>query len=314
DFKRDYKTMYPWFMESIWWVFNQLYTKGLVYQGNKVMPYSTGCNTPLSNFESGQNYKDVVDPAVTVALPLLGEKDGTSLLVWTTTPWTLPSNLAACVHPALEYVKVKQITSGKYFIVMEARLEAVFQADDYEVVEKFPGIKLKGLRYEPVFPYFKERCKDIAFLVLTDEYVTSESGTGIVHQAAYFGEDDYRVCLAHNVITRDQEPICPLDARGRFIKPVTDFEGQYVKDADKNIIAMLKANGRMFHVTQVKHSYPFCWRSETPLIYRAVPSWFIRVEQMIENLLKSSTETYWVPEFVKEKRFGNWLRDARDWA
>ncbi|KAI4466789.1 soleucyl-trna synthetase [Holotrichia oblita] len=314
DFKRDYKTMYPWFMESVWWIFKQLYNKGFVYQGNKVMPYSTACSTPLSNFESGQNYKDVVDPAVTVTLPIIGDKDYTCLLIWTTTPWTLPSNLAACVNPNLEYVKVKQISTRKYFIVMEARLEVVFQPNDYEIVDKFPGIKLKGLRYEPIFPFFKERCKDVAFRVLTDEYVTSESGTGIVHQAAYFGEDDYRVCLANNVITRDQEPICPLDASGRFVNPVTDFEGQYVKDADKNIIAALKANGRMFHVGQVKHSYPFCWRSETPLIYRAVPSWFIRVEQMVDDLLKSSADTYWVPEFVKDKRFGNWLRDARDWA
>lgn len=238
-------------MESVWWVFKQIYEKGLVYQGNKVMPYSTACNTPLSNFESGQNYKDVVDPAVTITLPLLDDKDSTSLLIWTTTPWTLPSNLAACVHPSLEYVKVKQLSTGKYFIVMEARLEAVFQADDYEIVEKFPGIQLKGKKYEPVFPYFKERCQDVAFRVLVDEYVTSESGTGVVHQAAYFGEDDYRVCLANGVITRDQEPICPIDPSGRFTKPVIDFEGQYVKDADKNIIATLKTIGRLFHATQV---------------------------------------------------------------
>ncbi|KAK4872143.1 hypothetical protein RN001_016267 [Aquatica leii] len=314
DFKNDYKTLYPWYMESIWWVFKQLYLKGLVYQGNKIMPYSTGCNTPLSNFESGQNYKDVVDPAITVTLPIIDDKDKASLLVWTTTPWTLPSNLAACVNPTLMYVRVKEISSNKVFIVMEARAEFVFKQGDYQILDQFLGIKLKGLKYVPIFNYYESMRKQGAFQVLVDEYVTSESGTGIVHQAAYFGEDDYRVCLAAGVISRDQEPVCPLDPNGRLTKPVTDFEGQYVKDADKNIIAHLKASKRLYHFTQVKHSYPYCWRSETPLIYRAVPSWFIRVEHMSEDLQKASSETYWVPDFVKDKRFGNWLREARDWA
>ncbi|KOB71235.1 putative isoleucyl tRNA synthetase [Operophtera brumata] len=240
DFKNDYKTLYPWFMESIWWVFKELYNKGLVYQGVKVMPYSTACSTPLSNFESGQNYKDVVDPTIV-------------------------------------------------------------------------GEKLKGIKYTPLFNYFVERCPK-AFQVLTDSYVSDDSGTGIVHQSPYFGEDDFRVCLAAGVITRDQEMVCPVDSSGRFVAPVKEFLGQYVKDADKNIIADLKGRNRLLSVGQVKHSYPFCWRSETPLIYKAVPSWFVRVEQMSQNLLKSSEATYWVPEYVKEKRFGNWLKDARDWA
>ncbi|KAF5300355.1 hypothetical protein FQR65_LT00975 [Abscondita terminalis] len=314
DFKNDYKTLYPWYMESIWWVFKQLYLKGLVYQGNKIMPYSTACNTPLSNFESGQNYKDVVDPAVTVTLPIIDDKDEASLLIWTTTPWTLPSNIAACVNPTLMYVRVKELSSCKVFIVMEARVEFVFKQGDYEIVDKFLGMKLKGLKYIPIFNYFENMRKHGAFQVLVDEYVTTESGTGIVHQAPYFGEDDYRVCLAAGIITRDQEPICPIDPSGRLTKPVTDFEGQYFKDADKNIIAHLKSSKRLYHLTQVKHSYPFCWRSETPLIYRAVPSWFIRVEHMSADLQKASSETYWVPDFVKDKRFGNWLREARDWA
>ncbi|XP_017778739.1 PREDICTED: isoleucine--tRNA ligase, cytoplasmic isoform X4 [Nicrophorus vespilloides] len=314
DFKNDYKTLYPWFMESIWWVFSELYKKGLVYQGNKIMPYSTACNTPLSNFESGQNYKDVVDPSVTVKLPIVGDKDGACLLVWTTTPWTLPSNLGACVHPVHNYVRLKQKSSGGVYIVMEARAEHIFAADDYEILSTFPGAQLKGLQYTPIFEYFTEMKTKGAFFVLVDEYVTQESGTGIVHQAPYFGEDDYRVCLAHGVISRDQEPVCPLDASGKFTKPVLDFEGQYIKDADKNIIAALKANDRLFHQGQVKHSYPFCWRSDTPLIYKAVPSWFIRVEHMTDKLQEASAATYWVPDFVKEKRFGNWLKEARDWA
>lgn len=236
-------------MESVWWVFQQLYNKGLVYQGNKVMPYSNACCTPLSNFESGQNYKDVVDPAVTVALPIIGDAEKASLLVWTTTPWTLPSNLAACVNGNLDYVRLKQVASGKIYIILEARIESVFPAGEYEVLRKFKGSELVGLKYEPIFPYFKHLTT--AFRVLVDDYVSSESGTGIVHQAPYFGEDDYRVCLEHGVITKDQEPVCPLDATGKFVAPVSDFLGQYVKDADKKIIAYLKANGRLVHQSQV---------------------------------------------------------------
>lgn len=300
-------------MESVWWVFKQLYLKGLVYQGNKVMPYSTACNTPLSNFESGQNYKDVVDPAVTVSLPIIDDAEGAALLVWTTTPWTLPSNLTACVNPDLIYARFKQPSTGKIFIMLESRIDTIFNTD-FEILQTFPGSNLKDLRYRSVFPYFEEMRKRGAFRVLVDNYVTAESGTGIVHQAPYFGEDDYRVCLANGVITKDMEPLCPVDASGRFSKPVVDFEGQYVKDADKNIIARLKADGRLIHQGQIKHSYPFCWRSDTPLIYRAVPSWFVRVEHMTQELQKVNGSTYWVPDFVKDKRFGNWLKEARDWA
>uniref|UniRef100_A0A1B0D7A9 Isoleucine--tRNA ligase, cytoplasmic n=1 Tax=Phlebotomus papatasi TaxID=29031 RepID=A0A1B0D7A9_PHLPP len=314
DFKNDYKTLYPTYMESLWWVFKQLYQKGMVYKGVKVMPYSTACTTPLSNFESGQNYKEVVDPAVTVTFPILDDPDNAMMIGWTTTPWTLPSNLSLCVNPDLDYVKVKEVSSGRVIILMEARLEAVFKTPkSYEILERFPGKKLEGLKYQPLFDYFL-KYKEVAFRVLVDSYVTEESGTGVVHQAPYFGEDDYRVCLANKIITRDQEIICPVDASGRFTSEVRDFQGQHVKDADKNIIALLKKTGRLYHAGQTKHSYPFCWRSDTPLIYKAVPSWFIRVEHMSERLLNASSHTYWVPDFVKEKRFGNWLRSARDWA
>lgn len=298
-------------MESIWWVFKELYNKGLVYQGVKVMPYSTACTTPLSNFESGQNYKDVVDPAVVVSFPT---DQGFSLIAWTTTPWTLPSNMAVCVNPKLTYIKIKEKATDTCYVLQETRFPFIFKnIDDFIILEKFPGDKLKGIKYTPLFDYFAKQCPS-AFRVLTDAYVTDDSGTGIVHQAPYFGEDDFRVCLAAGVITRDQEIVCPLDASGRFVEPVKDFVGQYVKDADKNIIALLKSRNRLIQSGQVKHSYPFCWRSETPLIYKAVPSWFVRVEQLSQDLLRSSESTYWVPEYVKEKRFGNWLKDARDWA
>uniref|UniRef100_A0A673A4R1 Isoleucine--tRNA ligase, cytoplasmic n=1 Tax=Sphaeramia orbicularis TaxID=375764 RepID=A0A673A4R1_9TELE len=276
DFNNDYKTLYPWFMETVWWVFRQLYDKGLVYRGVKVMPFSTACNTPLSNFESHQNYKDVQDPSVIVNFPLVDNED-VALIAWTTTPWTLPSNLALCVNP------------------------------DF----LFPGKTLKGKKYKPLFQYFAKVC---AFQVVMDNYVKEEEGTGVVHQAPYFGADDYRVCTEYNIIQRDQAPICPVDASGCFTSEVTDFAGQYVKDADKNIIKWLKEKGRLVNASTFKHSYPFCWRSDTPLIYKAVPSWFVRVEHMVDKLLDNNGKCYWVPEFVREKRFGNWLRDARDWA
>ncbi|XP_005110126.1 isoleucine--tRNA ligase, cytoplasmic [Aplysia californica] len=315
DFDNDYRTMYPSFMETIWWVFKQLYNKGLVYKGYKVMPFSTACNTPLSNFESGQNYKEVVDPAVIVSFPL-EEDPKVSIIAWTTTPWTLPSNLALCVHPDLSYVKVKDKSTKKVYIMMEARLPALFKTEEeYMVMEKFPGKTLGGKKYTPLFEYFKEfRELTGAFRVVLDTYVTTDAGTGIVHQAPYFGEDDQRVCLANGIISKDMKIVCPVDPSGRFTEEVTDFKGMYVKDADKEIVKNLKGRGRLVQQSTIKHSYPFCWRSETPLIYKAVPSWFVRVEHAVDKLLASNSQTYWVPEFVKDKRFGNWLKDARDWA
>uniref|UniRef100_A0A671U3N3 Isoleucine--tRNA ligase, cytoplasmic n=1 Tax=Sparus aurata TaxID=8175 RepID=A0A671U3N3_SPAAU len=306
DFKNDYKTLYPWFMESVWWVFSQLYDKGLVYRGVKVMPFSTACNTPLSNFESHQNYKDVQDPSVIVNFPLVGNED-VALIAWTTTPWTLPSNLALCVNPEFLYVKVK----GKRYILTQVLIPYTQHNTDYYI---FPGKTLKGKKYKPLFQYFAKCGEQGAFQVVTDNYVKEEEGTGVVHQAPYFGADDYRVCTEFKIIQRDQAPICPVDASGCFTSEVTDFAGQYVKDADKNIIKWLKENGRLVNASSFKHSYPFCWRSDTPLIYKAVPSWFVRVEHMVDKLLDNNGKCYWVPEFVREKRFGNWLRDARDWA
>ncbi|XP_071296114.1 isoleucine--tRNA ligase, cytoplasmic isoform X2 [Agelaius tricolor] len=314
DFENDYKTLYPEFMESVWWVFKQLYDKGLVYRGVKVMPFSTACNTPLSNFESHQNYKDVQDPSVTVSFPL-EEDPSVSLVAWTTTPWTLPSNLALCVNPELQYVKLRDKATGKIYILMESRLVALYKSDsEYQILDRFPGIVLKGKKYKPLFEYFIQCKENGAFTVVVDGYVKEEEGTGVVHQAPYFGADDYRVCMDFNIIQKDSVPVCPVDASGCFTAEVTDFAGQYVKDADKHIIKWLKEKGRLIHSTTFQHSYPFCWRSDTPLIYKAVPSWFVRVEHMVEKLLENNAQCYWVPDFVREKRFGNWLKDARDWA
>eukprot|EP00116_Pleurobrachia_bachei_P002236 sb/3462498/ len=312
---KDYKTLYPWFMESVWWVWSQLFAKGLVYRGYKVMPYSTACATPLSNFEVNLNYQDVTDPAVIVSFPC-DQEPGVSLIAWTTTPWTLPSNLALCVNPEMIYVKVSDKTrDGAKFILMEARLCALYKSEEeYEILDRFPGKKLAGLTYTPLFPYLAGEMKS-AFKVCLDGYVTSDSGTGIVHQAPAFGEDDYRVCLANGVFKKGQEPaICPIDASGKFTPVVSDFAGQYVKDADKQIIKHLKGTGRMVHAGTVNHSYPFCWRSDTPLLYRVIPGWFIKVTALREKLLTNNDKSYWVPEFVKEKRFRNWLADCRDWS
>lgn len=324
DFKNDYKTMDPEFMESVWWVFKTIFEKDLVYRGYKVMPYSTACATPLSNFEAGLNYKDVNDPAIVVSFPLI-EDPNVFLLAWTTTPWTLPSNLALCVHPEYTYIKIVDKTrQNKVFILLEKRLPQLFRELNkpdcteeqkeklFEVLERFPGATLVGKKYTPLFPYFKDRAT--SFRVVSDTYVTEEGGTGIVHQAPAFGEDDFRVCLANGIIVKGEEVPCPVDADGNFTKEVPDFVGRHVKEADDAICLKLKGEGRLIMKEVYAHSYPFCWRSDTPLIYKTVPSWFVKVEQLRERLLRNNTQTYWVPSFVQEKRFHNWLADAKDWA
>ncbi|CBJ31410.1 Isoleucyl-tRNA Synthetase [Ectocarpus siliculosus] len=323
DFENDYKTMDPWFMESVWWVFKSLVEKNLVYRGYKVMPFSTACATPLSNFEAGLNYKDVQDPAVVVAFPLKDDPE-VSLLAWTTTPWTLPSNLALCVNKAFDYVKLRDVKSGKvyycgadrlvqlYPIMATKKYKPAMKAELMEELGTVKGSELVGLKYEPMFKFFADR--EQSFVVCEDNYVTNESGTGIVHQSPAFGEDDYRVCLAHGVIAKGEEIPCPVDSNGLFTSEVGEYAGQYVKTADKALCDEIKANGRLVSKDSCTHSYPFCWRSDTPLIYKAVPSWFVGVESIRDKLLKANAETYWVPAFVNEKRFQNWLEGAKDWA
>ncbi|SCU97891.1 LADA_0H09076g1_1 [Lachancea dasiensis] len=315
DFDNDYKTMYPSFMESTWWAFKQLFEKDQVYRGYRVMPYSTGCTTPLSNFEAQQNYKEVNDPAVTWAFKAIG-LENTYLVAWTTTPWTIPSNLALCVNADFEYVKIYDEVRDKHFILLESLIKSLYkkpEKEKYKVVEKISGKDLVGIKYEPVFPYFKEAFSEKAFRVIADSYVTSDSGTGIVHNAPAFGEDDYRICLANGIISEDDELPNPVDDSGRFKQPVTDYLGQYVKDADKQIIKDLTASGVMINNTQIRHSYPFCWRSDTPLLYRSVPAWFVRVKPIIPTFLESVQKSHWVPNVIKEKRFANWIANARDW-
>ncbi|KAI9335063.1 isoleucyl-tRNA synthetase [Pilaira anomala] len=315
DFDNDYKTLNPTFMESVWWVFKQLFEKGQVYRGQRVMPYSTGCTTPLSNFESSQNYKDVNDPAIVVGFPLVSDPT-TQLLTWTTTPWTLPSNLGVCVHPDFEYIKIRDELTGNHYILMEKRLTILYKDPKkakFTILEKYKGKDMLGWELVPMFKYFEKEFKGKAFKVMVDTYVTDDSGTGIVQNAPAFGEDDYRVCLAHGAITTDGPLPCPIDSSGKFTDPVSDYKGMYVKDADKVIQKDIKAMGRMIVQSQFMHSYPFCWRSDTPLIYKAVPAWFVRVTTVVDKLLANNDQMRWVPSFIQEKRFRNWIANARDW-
>lgn len=303
------------FMESIWWILKQLFEKGAVYRGYKVMPYSTALNTPLSNFEAQQNYKDVQDPAIVVSFPLCDDSQ-TNLLAWTTTPWTLPSHLGLAVHPDFEYIKIHDEASGKNYVLLEALLGTLYknpQKAKFKIVQRFKGSEMEGWKYEPPFDYFYDQFKDVAFRVLAATYVTSDSGVGIVHQAPAFGEEDYNVAFQAGIISDTLLPPNPVDERGNFTAEVRDFAGVHVKEADKAIVKHLKGKGRIVVESQITHSYPFCWRSDTPLIYRAVPSWFVKITPIIPALLQGIEESYWVPSFVKDKRFASWIKNARDW-
>ncbi|AQK81832.1 Isoleucine--tRNA ligase cytoplasmic [Zea mays] len=301
------------------------------------MPYSTGCKTALSNFEAALDYRTVPDPAVMVSFPIVGDMDNAAFVAWTTTPWTLPSNLALCINANLMYAKVRDKSNGKVYVIAESRLgqlpvkakasgkkqapskgsnaEAAqdgLDKESYELLVKIPGPYLVGLKYTPLFDFFIE-LQETAFRVIADNYVTDDSGTGVVHCAPAFGEDDHRVCLAAGIF-ETAGLVVAVDDDGCFIEKISDFKGRYVKEADKDIISAVKDKGRLVSKGSIEHSYPFCWRSGTPLIYRAVPSWFVKVEKIKDQLLECNKETYWVPDYVKEKRFHNWLEGARDWA
>ncbi|MBL6691886.1 MAG: isoleucine--tRNA ligase [Pseudomonadales bacterium] len=308
DFENDYKTMEPWYMESVWWVVSQLWEKDLIYRGEKVVPFSTALGTVLSNFEAGSNYKDVQDPAVTVLFKL--KDDDRYIAAWTTTPWTLPSNLALCVGKDIDYVELRDKETGQNIIVAETRVEYISKTRDVEVSGSFKGEELVGKRYEPMFPYFTQYEAEGAFVVLEDDYVTTDSGTGIVHQAPAFGEDDFRVLKAAGISATP----CPVDMAGQFTDEVRDFAGQHVKEADKDIIRHLKDAGKLYIQDVIDHSYPFCPRSDTPIIYRTIDSWYVKVEQMRDDLLASNAQINWVPVHIKNGRMGNWLEGAIDWA
>ena len=309
DFDDDYKTMDAWYMESVWWVVKQLWDKGLVYQGRKVMPVSTALETVLANFEAGQNYMDVQDPAITVLFEL--EDEDACLAAWTTTPWTLPANLAICVNEGEEYVKVRDAEAARSFYLAAERLDAYHKRHPGLTVESsLKGSALVGRRYRPLFDYFADEAQRGAFVVVADDYVTTDEGTGLVHQAPAFGEDDYRILQAAGI----EAFACPVTLGGVFTDEVRDFAGQFVKDADRDIIRHLRERGTLFDRDTIVHSYPHCYRTDAPLIYRAVPSWFVRVTEVRETLKAANAKVHWVPEHIKHGRFGNWIDGAMDWA
>jgi len=307
DFDNDYKTMDPTFMESVWWVFKALWDRGLLYRGHKVMPYSWRLGTPLSNFEANMDYRRVQDPAITITFPLIGE-DNVAFLAWTTTPWTLPSNMALCVGADIAYVRARPAGGATTYILAAEQVGALL-GEDAEILWQGVGRDLVGSRYEPCFPYFSDMAEQGAFQVVSDGYVTADDGTGVVHQAPAYGEDDYRICIANGVPFVD-----PVDMEGRFTAAVTIGEGRFVKDADKDLVRDLKARGRLFAQATIDHDYPYCWRSGTPLIYKAIGTWFVRVTDLRDRMVRNNEQSRWVPGYVGQRRFSNWLKDARDWA
>ncbi len=313
DFEDDYKTMDTDFMESVWWVFGQLWDKGLVYRDFKVLPYSFGATTPLSNFEANMDYRDVDDPAVTVSLEVTegsGKvQPGHRLLIWTTTPWTLPGNLAIAVREDSTYALVSHRDDHGLYWVAENRVEPVF-GEWATVVDTAPGSELVGAVYTPPFDYFADKRDAGAFVVITSDEVSVDEGTGLVHMAPAYGEADFTAIATAGI----DALVDPVDAEGRFTDEVPDVEGLNVKEADQTLIRLLKASGRLFAQATINHSYPFCWRTGTPLIYKAIPTWFVAVEKFRDKMVEVNKDIRWVPEAIGANRFGNWLEGARDWA
>jgi isoleucyl-tRNA synthetase len=314
DFAHDYKTMDLPFMESVMWAFKQLHDKGLVYEGYRVLPYCWECETPLSNFETRADdaYQDRHDPAVTVLFdldPAAFAVEGAGplrILAWTTTPWTLPSNLALAVGPSIEY-SVYAEGDVRYVIGADAAGHYERELADAVLIGTVTGADLVGRRYTPLFPYFEGTPN--AFQVLGADFVSTEEGTGVVHMAPGFGEDDQRACEAAGIPV-----VCPVDSRGAFTDEVPDFAGFQVFDANPKVIAALKTRGLIVRHDDYVHSYPHCYRTHTPLIYKAVSSWFVAVTAIKDRLLANNQEITWVPGHIKDGSFAKWLENARDWS
>ncbi|AHH09087.1 Isoleucyl-tRNA synthetase [Borrelia parkeri SLO] len=309
DFENNYKTMDTTFMESVWWVFQTLYNKGLIYESYYVLPYSPKLATPLSNFEVNLGeYKEIHDPSLTIKFKIKDKNE--YLLAWTTTPWTLPTNLGIAVGKDIDYSKIFDKEKDEIFIIGTKRLNHYYKDEKtYTVIEQFKGEYIKGIEYEPIFNYFLNQRDKGAFKIHTAEYVTTDDGTGIVHIAP-FGEEDYNI-LKNNTKT---DMITPIDAECKFTNEVKDFEGLFVKDADNKIIEKLKSMNLLFKRENFLHRYPFCYRTNSPLIYRPISSWFVNIEAIKEKLIKSNEQINWMPSHLKKGRFGKWLENARDWA
>ncbi len=322
DFDHDYKTLDLDYMESVMWAFKTLYDKGLAYEGFRVLWYCWRCETPLSNTETRMDdvYRDRQDPAVTVGLRLSApgveldgsEVDGAYALVWTTTPWTLPSNLAAAVHPDVDYVLVRPTTDkhrDERYVLAEARLAAYARelGEDAEILARFKGTDLLGVRYEPPFDFFSGW--ENAHRVLAADYVTTEDGTGVVHIAPAYGEEDKEVTDAAGIV-----PVTPVDPHGRFTEQVAPYAGLQVFEANKSIIRDLKEAGKLLRHETYDHPYPHCWRCDSPLMQRAVSSWFVAVTRFRDRMVELNQQINWVPEHIRDGQFGKWLENARDWS
>ena len=313
DLDNDYKTMNPEFMETVWWIFSELWRKGLIYQGKKVVPYSWRLTAPLSNFEASQNYKSVQDPAITILLPL--EKSPEEAFVaWTTTPWTLPANLALAVNEKFTYVKVPVKNPGKikFVWILQDRLPDFAKELEIEQISgSKTGAELVGLQYEPLFSFYAEKKSQGAFRVIGGDFVSHTDGTGIVHMAPAFGEDDFYACQKEKI-----ELVDPTDAEGNYTAEVGKYAKKHVKDpaTDKEIIKDLKEAGKLLKQDTLQHNYPFCERSDTPLIYKAISSWFVKIDAIKERMQEHNRTIRWVPEHIRDGRFGKWLENARDWC
>lgn len=307
DFNHDYKTMDLSFMESVINNFKQLYEKGLVYEDYRVLPYSWAAETPLSNFEVNQGYQDKTDNAITVMFKL---ENGMNVLVWTTTPWTLPSNLMLAVGNDIDYAVMEE--NGEKYLLAQALLGRYKkQLEHATQVGTIKGKDLVGKSYEPMFPYFKQLKEKGAFKVLSGEFVSTEDGTGVVHIAPGFGQDDFDACRAYD---ENFPVVCPVDEAGKFTAEVPDYQGKQVFEVNEPVMQWLKENGLLVKKEQYTHSYPFCWRTDTPLIYKAMSSWFVKVTDFRDEMVKNNQQINWVPDHIKDGRFGKWLEGARDWS
>ncbi len=320
DMEHPYKTMDATYTESIWWAWKELHNKGLAYEGNKMMHICPRCETPLAQSEVGMNYEDVTDISVTAKFELVDEPN-TFILAWTTTPWTLPGNVALAIGKDIDYVKVESVTEGvsNNFIVAKDRMEDVFKnSPDHKIVDEFKGEKLIGKAYKSLFNYFEKaeiKNKENIYKIWGADFVTTETGTGVVHIAPAFGEDDMNLAKENNL------PIIKhVKMNGEFTEEVTDFAGMKVKkvgdtqSADIEIIKWLAHNGKLFAKEKLIHSYPLCWRCKTPLLNYATSSWFVDVPKMKEKLLSENSKIGWTPEHIRDGRFGKWLEGAREWA
>ncbi len=308
DFNNDYKTMDKNFTESVINVFKTLYDRDLIYEGSKVVAYCYRCQTPISNFETriDDAYRPVPENTITVRFQLEAMPEQ-YVLAWTTTPWTLPSNVALAVAPDLDYARYEAADGTSVWLAASCAERYADELNGYVKKETRKGRELAGLKYQPLLPYFPDMKN--AFQVIEAEYVSDSDGTGVVHIAPSFGEDDLKACIAYGI-----EGPNPVDESGNFMKSVTDFAGMNVHKANPEIIGFLQKMGRVFKVERIEHDYPHCWRCDTPLIYKSIPSWFVRVTAFKDKLLASNEQINWYPEHIKYGQFGKWLANARDWA